>query len=296
MPTAAANGVELEYELFDGGPGSEPILLITGLGAQLVSWDDRFCEALVDEGFTVVRYDNRDGGLSSAMGELGTPDVLAIMLGNGQPPYTIADLADDADALLQALGLEAAHVVGASMGGMVALHLALRHPARVRSLAAIMASPGGNFQMPQSPEGLSALLGPIDQPNDAERVAAAVELRRFLSSTADFDEARARRRAHAHLSRGHNPAGTLRQLAAVLAAPDVSAELASLSLPCLVVHGDMDPLVPWSEGARIAAAIPGARLLTMPGAGHDVPERVGAAVVAALVENARRGRQTGRTG
>jgi len=257
MPRASANGMELEYEIF-GAAGGAPLLLINGLGAQMVGWDDDFCRLLVDHGFRVIRFDNRDVGLST----------------RPQEPYTLDDMADDAAGLLDALGIRAAHVVGASMGGFIAQLVALNHPDRVLSLTSIMSGPGGEDQVPPTAQARALLVAPAPATRE-ERVEQGVQAKQKLLGPADpFDEPYERARIAAAIDRDYNPAGFIRQLQAIAAAPGRLERLRSLRVPTLVIHGDADNLVPVANGRSVAAAIPRARLVEVEGMGHDVPRRV----------------------
>jgi pimeloyl-ACP methyl ester carboxylesterase len=286
MPRVEANGLEFEYETF-GDPAAPPLLLIMGLGAQMISWDDEFCHLLAGRGFHVVRFDNRDVGLSTKLDHLGTPDLSAVAAGTEPPPYRLEDLADDAAGILDALGIGAAHVVGASMGGFVAQALAIRHPARVLSLTSIMSAPGGmRDNTPATPEAMEALLKP--PPTDREGlIEHGVWVSSRISGPAHFDPEEARRKRTRAIDRSVSTAGTARQLAAIAAAPSRVDQLRALSVPALIVHGEVDPLVPVENGRRTAEAIPGARLLVLPTMGHDMPRPCWPAIVDAIAETAR---------
>ncbi len=254
MPRARANGIDIEYETF-GDPKDAPLLLVMGLGAQMISWEEDFCERLAARGLHVIRFDNRDIGLSTKMEQAGMPDVMAAFAGDAQPAYTLDDMADDAVGLLDALGIGAAHVVGASMGGFIAQLMAIDHPDRVLSLTSIMSAPGGHDTVAPWPEGAEVLM-------------------RIPPETREpFDEAAEARRAARSVDRAYYPVGTARQLVAVLAAKSRLERLANVSVPTLVVHGIDDPLVPIENGRRVAAAVPGARLIEFEGMGHNMPER-----------------------
>lgn len=293
MPSIAARGLTFEYEQF-GPVSGEPLLLVMGLGAQMISWDEGFCEALAGRGFRVTRYDNRDVGLSSRLDELGVPDVLEVAQGAVPPAYTIDDMADDAAALLDALRLAPAHVVGASMGGYIAQALTIRHPEHVRSLTSIMSGPGGADATPPTPEAVAVLLAPAPR-GRAALIESGVEASRVLWG-GHFDETRARHRRTLAVDRAVSIEGTARQLGACLAQPSRVEALGRVTVPTLVVHGDADPLVPHPEGARTAAAVPGARLLTMPGVGHDLPPEVWDEVADAIAATAARANPTARRG
>ncbi|HET7420474.1 MAG TPA: alpha/beta hydrolase [Candidatus Dormibacteraeota bacterium] len=265
MPRARSNGIELEYDV-SGRPDGVPLLLVGGLGTQLVSWDEGFCELLAAHGFRVIRFDNRDAGLSTWPEE----------------EYTLDDMAADTVGLLDALGIRAAHVVGASMGGFIAQLVALKHPDRVLSLTSMISGPNGADQVRPTPEAQALLLAPVP-PTHEERVQLALTSKRTLLGPGDpYDEAYERAKAVRAIDRAYHPAGFARQLRAIVAAPSRLERLRSLRLPVLVVHGDADILVPVDNGRRVAAAVPGARWLEIPGMGHDVPRRVWPQVVDAI--------------
>lgn len=282
MPSAQVNGVELEYESF-GDPSATPLLLVMGLAYQMIEWDDAVCQALADRGFWVTRFDNRDVGLSSKLDGLGTPDLLGILMGTAAPPYTLDDMAADSTALLDALGIRAAHVVGVSMGGMIAQLIAINHPDRVLSLTSIMSTVGGPAVVQADAAVNEALLTPPG-PTREERVTHSLELRRLINGPGlPFDEERARRKAERAVDRSFHPDGALRQVAAIVAAPDRAPALKALSIPALVIHGDQDPLVPPDNGRQTAAALPHARFIMIPAMGHNLPERVWPTVIDAIV-------------
>lgn len=287
MPRARANGIEIEYETF-GNPSDPPLILVMGLGAQLTTWDDEFCQQLAARGIYVIRFDNRDVGLSTKMEGAGMPDVVAAFAGNAQPAYTLDDMADDAVGLLDALGIRAAHVVGASMGGFIAQLIAINHPDRVLSLTSIMSAPGGRDTVAPSPEGFEVLTRIPPETREA-RIEHAVWIRRVLAGPGNpFDEAAEARQAARSIDRTYYPVGTARQLVAVLAAKSRLERLANLRVPTLVVHGIDDPLVPVENGRRVAAAVPGARLLEFEGMGHNTPERFWPFILDAIVETTRK--------
>lgn len=268
MPRATANGIELEYETFVSAADAAPLLLIGGLGTQLISWDEKFCELLAGRGYGVIRFDNRDAGLSTWM--------------DGE--YTLDDMAADAASLLDALEIPAAHVVGASMGGFIAQLVALNHPERVLSLTSIMSGPNGEDQVQPTPEAQALLLAPVP-PTREERIELGLVAKRTLLGPDDpFDEAYERAKVTRAVDRAYHPAGFARQLRAILAAPSRLERLRSLHVPTLVIHGDADILVPVENGRRVAAAIPGARLLEISGMGHDIPKRAWPQVVEAIDE------------
>jgi pimeloyl-ACP methyl ester carboxylesterase len=286
MPRATANGVDLEYETF-GDPRSAPLLLIAGLGSQMLSWDEELCELLVSRGFYVIRFDNRDIGLSTYLDELGPADILAAAGGDARPAYRLEDMAADAAGLLDALGIPAAHVVGTSMGGFIAQLVALNHPEHVLSLTSIMSGPNGDDEVPPTADGSAVLLVPAPTTRD-DRIALAVWVRKTLVGPADeFDADYEAARAARIVDRAYHPAGFGRQLVAILAAPSRIDRLKSLHAPSLVIHGAADILVPIENGRKVAAAIPGARLLEIEGMGHDLPKRAWPQIADAIAELAR---------
>ena len=287
MPRLRANEIDIEYETF-GDPQSPPLLLIMGLGAQMISWEDDFCSQLAGRGFHVIRFDNRDSGLSTRMEAAGPPDMAAALSGNPQPAYRLDDMAADAVGLLDALGIEAAHVVGASMGGYIAQLVAINHPGRVLSLTSIMSGPNTAEGVPPTPEGAAVLM--LKPPATREdRIELAMSIRRVLVGSADpFDEAFERARATRAVDRAYYAVGTGRQLVAVIAAEPRLERLKKLRAPMLVIHGKDDVLVPVENGRIVAAAVPGARLLEIDGMGHDLPRRVWPQVLDAIGANARK--------
>ncbi len=286
MPRARANGIEIEYEEF-GDAGDEPVLLIMGLGAQMILWDEAFCESLAGRGYRVIRFDNRDVGLSTWLDHLGTPNLLAVMSARlfgrkVDAPYLVSDMAADAAALVDALGLDAAHVVGASMGGMIAQAMAIEHPGRVLSLTSMM-STTGEPSLPQSkPEAREVLLSPA--PRDREQaIERAVRIFRAIGSPGfPFDEERIRGYAARSFDRAFNPAGAARQLTAIVASGSRKRALAALRVPTLVIHGSDDPLVPVTCGVDTAESIPGAKLVVIDGMGHDLPRQAWPRIVGAI--------------
>ncbi|MDX2235444.1 MAG: alpha/beta fold hydrolase [Hyphomonadaceae bacterium] len=275
MPQVRANGIDIEYESF-GREDAPAILLIMGFGAQMTLWPVPLCEGLAAKGYRVVRFDNRDIGKSTHLMDMGTPDIGVLMaqLMSGQPaqaPYTLNDMADDAVALLDALGIDRAHIVGASMGGMIAQLVAIRHPARTRSLTSIMSTTGRRDLPPAKPEAMAALMTPPASDSREDRVAAGMRTWRAIGSpgyAASDEELRAD--AERDVDRTpYEPTGVARQMAAILAAPPRNDMLAAVRAPTLVLHGADDPLIPVEGGKDTAASIPGAELVIVPGMGHD---------------------------
>jgi pimeloyl-ACP methyl ester carboxylesterase len=278
VPDVRANGVDLRYETV-GNPDDPALLLIMGLGAQLIDWPAAFCEELAGRGYFLVLFDNRDSGLSTAFDELGVPD------GPGRAPYLLSDLAADAAGLLKALGVERAHVVGASMGGMIAQQLTIDHPELVASLCSIMSTTGDRAVGRATKEAIAALTRPRLGSRE-EIIAGGIAMSRVIGSPGyPAAEEELHRRAAAKFDRSFRPAGTQRQYAAILASPDRTAALASVTVPTLVIHGEDDPLVGVSGGRATAAAVPGATLLVIPGMGHDLPQAVWPTVIDAITRN-----------
>jgi pimeloyl-ACP methyl ester carboxylesterase len=275
MPRARTNGIEIEYEVF-GSSDATPLLLVMGLGAQMIFWDEEFCEGLAERGHRVIRFDNRDVGRSTILEAAGVPNVLAAMAasqagGRVEAPYTLDDMADDAAGLLDALELDAAHVVGASMGGMIAQTLAIRHPQRVRTLTSIMSTTGRPGLPGPTPAALGVLLAPPVAGREANVERGVATWRVIGSPGFPFDEPRIRERAGRAFDWGFHPEGVARQLAAILASGSRHERLASVRAATLVIHGQADPLVPVACGADTADAVPGAELLLVEGMGHDLP-------------------------
>jgi pimeloyl-ACP methyl ester carboxylesterase len=264
-----ANGIKIAYESF-GSPDGRPLLLIMGLATQMIFWDDNFCELLAERGHHVVRFDNRDVGLSTHLAEAGVPDIGEVMAGRGSVPYLIEDMADDAAGLMEALGWRSGHVVGASMGGMIAQALAIRHPSMVRSLTSIMSTPAASIGSPT--EAATAVLLSTPGKDRDEEIQRAVEVWSVIGSPGyPLDRERITRLSGIAYDRANDPGGSARQLVAILASEDRTPGLSGLSIPALVIHGQDDQLVQLAGGLATADAIPRARLLTFPGMGHDLP-------------------------
>lgn len=270
---APVNGIEVCYRTH-GDPSGEPLLLVMGLGSQLVHWPPLLIDALVDRGFFVIRFDNRDVGLSTKF-DLFSGDFLPTFLAasQGEPvdvPYLLTDMAADAAGLLDALDIGSAHIVGVSMGGMIAQTIAIEHPERVRTLTSIMSTTGEREVGQPTPEAMVQLMTALPSTRE-EAIDAAVATRRVIGSPDHFDEAFARSAAEAAFDRCWNPGGTARQLLGIAASGNRADALAQLDVPALVMHGDKDPLVTPSGGARTAELIPGAELIVLEGMGHDLP-------------------------
>jgi len=278
MAQIRTNGINLEYETL--GSKSDPaVLLIMGLGGQLTVWQDSFCEGLAAKGFRVIRFDNRDVGKSTHLLDKGVPDVPGMMAkaAAGQPvqaPYSLTDMAGDAVGLLNGLDVDRAHIVGASMGGMITQLVGVHYPAKAKSLVSIM-STTGRRDLPQArPEAIAALMTPPKSDSREDRIAAGVNTWRTIGSPGyAASDAELRARVERDVDRAPDePSGFARQLAAIIAAPPRYEILRSVRAPTLVIHGADDPLVPLEGGKDTAASIPGAELVIVPGMGHDFTE------------------------
>jgi pimeloyl-ACP methyl ester carboxylesterase len=291
--TAPVNGIEVAYEVF-GDPVDPTVLLVMGLGVQMLGWDEGFCGLLVERGFRVVRFDNRDVGRSSKIEGGARPNLMAAMAGDASSAsYTLDDMADDCVGLLDHLDVGAAHLVGASLGGMIAQTVAVRHPERALSLVSMMSTTGNRAVGQPHPVAMPALLR--RPPTDREQyVELAVQAFRVIGSPGfEADEEVLRRRAGASFERGYHPDGTARQLLAILASGDRTAALRQLDLPVVVIHGTNDPLIDPSGGTATAGVIPGARLELIEGMGHDLPRQLWPRFVDAIADNAARAHSFG---
>ncbi|NYE35404.1 pimeloyl-ACP methyl ester carboxylesterase [Nocardioides cavernae] len=287
------NQVELCYQTI-GDPSDEPLLLVMGLSGPMTWWDEAFCVLLASAGFHVVRYDNRDTGRSSRFPAPARGDQLvrAFATGNARAPYSMSDLAEDATALLDHLGIESAHLVGVSMGGMIAQTVAIEHPTRVRSLTSISSTTGRRTVGWQHPSLLPRLIAPRKAGRDAY-VETSLAMWSLIGSTGfPSDPETLRTRAGTTFDRGVSASGAVRQMLAILTQPDRTPRLRSLRVPALVIHGTEDKMVHVSGGRSTAAAIPGAELLLVDGMGHDLPPELFEVFVDAIVTTAERARTT----
>jgi pimeloyl-ACP methyl ester carboxylesterase len=283
---APVNGIELAYQVA-GDPAARPLLLIMGLGSQMIGWPDGLCAMLAERRFRLIRFDNRDAGHSTWLTDAGVPSLTRVAAGDADGvPYSLDDMAADAAGLLDHLGIERAHVAGASMGGMIGQTLAIRSPERVLSLCSIMSTTGARGVGDATPEATEVLM--TRPPADREGyVEFALRSRRVIGSP-DLDEEFVREVAGRMHDRGLNPEGTQRQLAAVIASGDRTDDLRRLEVPTVVVHGERDPLIRVSGGRATAEAIPGAELVLVPGMGHDQPASAWERIAGAIEANARR--------
>ncbi len=267
----AANGIELCCQEM-GDPDGEPLLLVMGLATQMIAWPEDFCELLAERGFRVVRFDNRDIGRSTKLEAAGVPSRLDLIGGRrATAPYFLRDMAADTVGLMDRLGIESAHVVGASMGGMIAQSLAIEHPARVRSLVSIMSTTGSRWTGLPSWKAMGVLLGRPPAGREAAIERAVRTFRVIGSPGFEFEEDRVRDIAGRSYDRGHSGAGVQRQLHAISASGDRTRALGGVTAPTLVIHGSRDPLIRPAGGRATARAIPGARLKLVDGMGHDLP-------------------------
>ncbi len=283
------SGITLAYDSF-GDPGDPPLLLVMGLGMQMLGWDEGFCELLVERGYRVIRYDNRDVGLSTKLEGAGRPNILAGALGaTARAPYLLADMAADAVGLLDHLEIDSAHVAGASMGGMIGQTIAARHPQRVRSLCSIMSGPGGRKRatMPRL-SVMGTLLSRPPEGREAYAEHVATVFGRIGSPGYEADMERMRRLALMSYDRCFHPEGAARQLMAIVVTGDRTAELRTITAPTLCIHGKQDRLLPAAGGKAVAAAIPAARLELIEGMGHDLPEPLWPQFTAMIAENTAR--------
>jgi pimeloyl-ACP methyl ester carboxylesterase len=286
--TAAVNGVELAYQEM-GDPEGEPLVLIMGLATQMIAWHEELCSLLAEQGFRVVRFDNRDIGHSTKLDWLGVPSRIDMLVGRrATAPYLLRDMARDTTGLMDHLGIESAHVAGASMGGMIAQTIAIEQPERARSLVSMLSTTGNRLVGAPMLKTYGVLLAPPPR-NREEMIERAVKTFRVIGSPGfPFDEPLVRELASRSYDRGQGAAGVFRQLHAITASGDRTRALRGLRLPTTVIHGANDPLVRPSGGRATAKAIPGARLRMIEGMGHDLPRGVWPAVVEAIVANAAR--------
>jgi pimeloyl-ACP methyl ester carboxylesterase len=285
---APANGIELCYQEM-GDPDGEPLLLVMGLATQMIAWHDGLCRLLAERGYRVIRFDNRDIGRSTKHDRAGVPSKVDLLLGRrASAPYLLRDMADDAVGLLDHLGIDQAHVVGASMGGMIVQQLAIDHPRRLRSMVSIMSTTGNRRSGQPSLKTFGILLG--NPPKGREQVIArAVRTFKVIGSPGfPFEEDMVREMAGRSYDRGHSAAGVIRQLHAIVASGDRTKALHDVQVPTAVIHGTRDPLVKPSGGRATAKAIRGARLMMIDGMGHDLPRDLWPTFAEAIDTNARR--------
>ena len=272
MARANANGITLEYETF-GAPRQRPLILVMGLSTQMVAWPDRFCAMLADAGHFVVRFDNRDVGLSTKLEELGVPDLNRLMANgcaDAVAPYTLSDMAADTVGLMDGLGISSAHVCGLSMGGMIAQIMAIERPERVAGLISLSSTTGEPDLPGPTPEAVEAMMSKPPVRREAYVDYQAEVYRAFSGASPFYQEALQRELSRRAFDRMFYPNGFARQMAAVLCAPGRRSALSAVSAPALVIHGDCDTVVPPAHGRDTADAIPGATLKIVRGLGHGL--------------------------
>ena len=287
---ARANGIDLCYQTF-GDPAKPAILLIMGLGVQMLGWDDVFCSQLADRGYHVIRFDNRDIGKSTWFDHEEVPSLMALVAKSAiglkpKVPYTLADMARDSVGLLDALGIAKAHVVGASMGGMIGQQIAIDHPDRLLTFTSIMSTTGDSKLPSAKPEATALLTAKPAASFDEYLVFYRLLMKTLRAGEFPEDEALDEPRAKAAWHRGYHPAGTGRQLAAIIASGNRTKALAGVKVPTLVIHGRPDPLVPVEGGMATAAAISGAKLVILERMGHALPLSMWGDVIGAIAAHA----------
>lgn len=284
MPSTTANGIRIEYDT-SGAPSSPALLLIMGLSAQLIEWNEEFLARLVAKGLFVIRFDNRDTGLSTKFEEGDMPDIAGPAKSQGpRIPYTLHDMADDAVGLLDALGVKKAHICGVSMGAAISQIIGYKHPSRILSLINIMGSTGAAGLPDARPEALEMLLTPAPKQREAY-IEHTVKMWKVFWGSLDFDEEIIRRRAADSFDRAFYPQGIARQHAAIIASRNRRVMLASITSPTLVIHGSEDPLLPLEHGRDIARSIPDAKMLTIEGMGHCLPRSAWQQIVDAIADH-----------
>ncbi|MEG9861530.1 MAG: alpha/beta hydrolase [Parvularculales bacterium] len=295
MTAIKVGSLTLEYETF-GNKADPAILLVMGLGAQMIAWREPFCQMLADKGFFVIRFDNRDVGMSSRMDDFPVPDMMEMVTKSqaGEhvtSDYSLSDMAADAAGLLTALGIDKAHVVGASMGGMIAQLVAVEHGGKVLSLTSIMSTTGNSDLPPGTPEAMGALMAPAINPEEDYEgaVARGIDTLRAIGSPGfDVLETDLRDLVETAFRRGFYPQGMVRQMAAILADGDRRKRLKSVSAPTLVIHGVDDPLVKVEGGRDTAAVIGHAEILEIDGMGHNLPPQLNEQITGAIADHAAR--------
>jgi pimeloyl-ACP methyl ester carboxylesterase len=291
MPKAEVNNVIIEYEAI-GDPNSKPLLLIAGLGSQLLAWSDEICENLAENGFFVIRFDNRDVGLSTKFEDAGIPNMMEISAAYSRGempkiPYTLGDMADDAIGLLDALNIEKAHICGASMGGMIAQIIAYKYPSRVKSLAVIMSTTGNPKLPPSKPEIMMQFFAPVPSEREAY-IDEMVKRDSFINGIFPYDEKQSREYRTREYDRCYYPEGITRQMAAMAVPGNIKPYISTISAPTIVIHGSEDPFNLIEAGKDIATTIPNAELFIIDGMGHSFPRDIIPKIVKALVANSNR--------
>jgi pimeloyl-ACP methyl ester carboxylesterase len=293
---APANGIELAYQEMGDSDG-EPLLLIMGLATQMIAWSEGFCSLLVERGFRVVRFDNRDIGRSTKIESAGLPSRVDTMTGRrASAPYLLRDMARDTVGLMDHLGIDSAHLTGASMGGMIAQTTAIQHPERVRSMVSMMSTTGNRRTGLPSLKAFGVMLGAPPKGREAAIERAVKTFKVIGSPGFPFEEDRVREIAGRSYDRGHSAAGVARQLHAITASGDRTSALAAVKAPTMVIHGTRDPLIRPAGGRATVAAIPGARLRMIDGMGHDLPRALWPTFAEEIASNAERAGEPAQTG
>lgn len=288
MPTANVNNIEIEYETI-GDASLKPLLLIAGLGSQLLAWSDEMCEIFADNGFFVIRFDNRDVGLSTKFEDAGIPNMMEISAAYNRGkipniPYTLEDMADDAVGILDSLNIDKAHICGASMGGMIAQIIAYRHPYRVSSLTVIMSTTGNPELPPSKPEILMQFFAPVPSEREAY-INEMVKRDSLIYGNFTYNEDQGREYRTNEYDRSYYPEGIARQMAAMAVPGNIKPKISAIRAPTVVIHGTEDPFNLIEAGKEIASEIPGAELLIIDGMAHSFPSEVIPRIVKALVAN-----------
>ena len=291
MPKANINDIVIEYETF-GESNLKPILLIAGLGSQLLAWSEIFCEILAENGFFVIRFDNRDVGLSTKFDDKGIPDmaeISAAYVRGERPkiPYTLEDMADDAIGLLDALLIKKAHICGASMGGMIAQIIAYRHPTRVLSLTVIMSTTGNPELPPSKPEIMMQFFAPVPSEREAY-INEMIKRDSLINGAFSYDENQSREYRTKEYDRSYYPDGIARQLAAMAVPGNIKPYISSISVPTVVIHGSEDPFNLVEAGKEIASSISDAVLVIIEGMGHSFPREVIPRIISEIVKNSKK--------
>ncbi|NHI91643.1 MAG: alpha/beta hydrolase [Candidatus Lokiarchaeota archaeon] len=288
MPKAKINNIEIEYETI-GDPTSKPLLLIAGLGSQLLAWPDEMCKNLANRGFFVIRFDNRDIGLSTKLKNTGMPNFMEISAAHAcgekpEVPYTLEDMADDAIGVLDTLNIDKAHICGASMGGMIAQVIAYRHPTRVSTLTIIMSTTGNPTLPPGKPEIMAAFFAPVPSEREAY-IEEMIKRDSLIYGKFPFDEKQSRDYRTKEYDRSYYPEGPARQMAAMAVPGNTQPKISAIQAPTLVIHGSEDPFNSIEAGKEIANTIPGAELLILDGMGHSFPREIIPRIIDAIVAN-----------
>jgi pimeloyl-ACP methyl ester carboxylesterase len=291
MPKAYVNGIDIEYETF-GESNLQPILLIAGLGSQLLAWPESFCEILAKKGFLVIRFDNRDVGLSTKFEDAGIPDmaeISAAYIRGEKPkiPYTLDDMVDDAIGLLDALHIKKAHICGASMGGMIAQIIAYRHPTYVLSLTVIMSTTGNPELPPSKPEIMMQFFAPVPSEREAY-ITEMIKRDSLINGAFPYDENQSREYRTREYDRSYYPDGIARQLAAMAIPGNIKPYISSISAPTVVIHGSEDPFNLVEAGKDIASSIPDAELVIIEGMGHSFPHEIIPRIISEIDENSKK--------